>query len=164
MNKKQIDDIIANKTYIIVDTREQDKYIKDTFEKNNIKYKIQKMNYGDFGIEVDGKILPVSVERKGSLNELGINLTKGKERFEREMQRCVDDNGCMIIMIENDSYKNICEKKYPNNLTVKQYLALLHTIYARYNIPFVFIDKEYSPVFIYNTLKRKAREYLKNKE
>lgn len=163
MNNKQIKNIFKEKTYIIIDTREQNQYIKDTFDKFGIKYKISKMNYGDFGIEVQGKRLKVAIERKANLSELGNNLTNNKTRFEREMQRCIDDDASMIIMIESESYSNICNEKYKNNITSKQYLGLLHSIYAKYNIPFIFIEKEFAPLFIYNILKYKAREYLKLK-
>ena len=173
MNKKNIDKLMHNNFYIIIDTREKkNKHIIDAFELYGIKYIKQKCEYGDYcamltkdeelGINED-IILKVSVERKASLDEIGANLTRGKERFAREMQRCVDDNASMIIMVEGVSYEDIINENYKIKLTAKQFLALLHTIYGDYKVPTVFIpNKNNVPLYIYDTLKYWTRSFLKN--
>lgn len=170
MKDSIIKKIFKESTYIIIDSREKDTFIRECFDKFNIKYKIDKMEYGDYGIEIEeNKELginetirfPVSIERKMGLNEIGTNITRSKDRFEREMKRCNDNNGYMIIMIENAAYSDIVNKKYPNNITPKQFLALLHSISVRYGVAFMFIEKEHSALFVYNTLKYYAKNKLK---
>nr|WP_308545864.1 ERCC4 domain-containing protein [uncultured Lachnoclostridium sp.]DAF89756.1 MAG TPA: ERCC4 domain protein [Siphoviridae sp. cteLh2] len=172
MNKKNIDKLMHNNFYIIVDTREKkNKHIIDAFELYGIKYIKQKCEYGDYcamltkdeelGINED-IILKVSVERKASLDEIGANLTRGKERFAKEMIRCTEDYGSMIIMIEGNTYSDIINENYRIKLTSKQFLGLLHGLYGDYKIPFIFISQKDAPLFIYDTLKYFTRGYLKN--
>ena len=78
------------------------------------------------------------------------------------MERCKKDEGNMIIMIENATYMDIVQHNYKSDLAPKSFLALLHTIYDRYDVPFIFIDKEASSLFVYNYLKYYVREWLKN--
>lgn len=71
---------------IIVDTREKDKNITNTFDKYNIKWERKKLLSGDysayipknkeFGISEDINIeKELSIERKMNLQEVGVNLT-----------------------------------------------------------------------------------------
>lgn len=170
MKDSQIKKLFKESTYIVIDTREKDNYIKDTLEQFGIKYRFKKLDYGDYGIEIDKNEelgikedirLNVAIERKGSLEEISGNLTKGQKRFYNEMQRCIDDDGFMIIIIEDNTYSDIVNQNYKTNLTNKQFLGLLHGITAKYGVPFVFIPKKDAPLFIYNVLKYYAREYLK---
>lgn len=173
LSKKQIEKIMDDYFYIIVDTREKDNHIQDALQKYNIKYIRQKVDYGDYsamikkcdeyGINED-IVLDVSVERKRSLDELANNLGKENKRFKRELQRCVDNNGNMIIMIEGENYSDIASANYRSKLTPKQYLGILHSIYPKYGVPFIFIDYNDSPLFTYNFLKYYAKNFLKNKE
>ena len=78
------------------------------------------------------------------------------------MERCKNDNGTMVIMIEDASYDDIVQHNYRSELSPKAFLALLHTIYSRYGIPFIFIDKKASSFFVYNYLKYFCREWLKD--
>lgn len=171
MKDTQIKKLFKDSTYIVIDTREKDNYIKDTLEKFGIKYRVKKLDYGDYGIEIDKNEelgiledirLKVAVERKGSLEEISGNLTKGQKRFYNEMQRAIDDDSLMVIMIEDATYSDVVNENYKTNLTNKQFLGLLHGITAKYGVPFIFVDKKDAPLFIYNVLKYYAREYLKN--
>lgn len=172
MNKKNIDTIIDNHFVVLVDSREKrNEHIIKAFNKYNIKYKVQKLNYGDYGCIItpndvignkDDLQMKVSVERKRSLEEIGSNLTNEKTRFAKEMLRCVEDDGTMIIMIEEGTYEDIAYKNYDNDILPKSFLGLLHSIYSTYNIPFIFIGKVESPLFIYNILKSFTKNYLKN--
>ena len=171
MKDDKIKEIFTNYTYILIDTREKDKTIKETYDKLNIHNEFRKLDYGDYSMVIKSNpilgneediIFNVSVERKASLEELSNNLTKGKTRFFNEMERCKKDDGNMIIMIENASYTDIVQHNYKSDLEPKSFLALLHTIYDRYDVPFIFIDKEASSLFVYNYLKYYVREWLKN--
>jgi hypothetical protein len=78
---------------ITIDTREQ-KPIK--FPPKLIKSKVEKLNYGDYSM--NGIF---SIERK-SLSDLASTLSGGWERFFRECQRVVENNGYMVILVDSD--------------------------------------------------------------
>lgn len=170
MNDRQIKDIFSNYCYIIVDSREKDTHVIDMLKIFNIKYRVQKLDYGDYGIEIQScekygiaepKLFEFTVERKSGLDEISTNLTKGQKRFCNEMERCKNNNGKMVIVIEDATYDDIAKENYRSNLTAKQFYGLLHGIESKYDILFIFIPKSISPLFIYNYLKYNAREYLK---
>lgn len=175
MTDKQIADrikeVFSTCSYIIVDTREKDNNIKNALERFGIKYRVKKLDYGDYGIEIDKSEelgikedikFHIAIERKASLDEIANNLTRGQKRFYNEMERCVNDNGFMIIMIENNTYDDIVNENYTSKLSSKQFLGLLHGVTAKYEVPFVFISKDKAPLYIYDILKYHAREILKD--
>lgn len=170
MKDSEIKEIFTNYTYILIDNREKKLHIKETYDKLNIHNEFSTLNYGDYSIKIvpnpllkntEDIIFNVSVERKASLEELSNNLTKDKTRFFNEMERCKKDDGFMVIMIEDATYMDIIQHNYKSELKPKSFLALLHTIYIRYRIPFVFVEKEVSSLYVYNILKYYVREYLK---
>lgn len=170
MNDSNIKKIFTDYTYILVDKREKKLHIKETYDKLNIHNEFRNLDYGDYSIVIkpnpimkntEEMVFSISVERKASLDELAGNLTKGKARFFREMERCKKDGGLMVIMIEDATYMDIIQHNYKSELKPKSFLALLHTIYTRYGIPFVFVEKEVSSLYVYNILKYYVREYLK---
>lgn len=170
MTDAQIKKIFKESAYIVIDTREKDNYIRDTFDKFGIKYKVKKLDYGDYSIEINKNEelgvtedikFSIAIERKGSLEEISGNLTNGQKRFYNEMQRCIDDDGFMLIMIEGATYEDITNGNYKTNLTTKQFLGLLHGVTAKYKVPFIFVPKDNAPLFVYNILKYHARECLK---
>lgn len=167
---KEIKHIMDNYFYVIIDTREKrNEHIVNAFDKYNIKYINKALSYGDYGVLIKANdyiginiVLPISIERKGNLTEIISNMTTNKVRFENEMARKCKDNGTMYIVIEDATYEDIANQNYKNNIQPKQVYALLHTFNERYNVPIIFINKEYSPLCIYNYLKYYTREYLKN--
>ena len=173
LKEKEISDIFKNYTYIIVDSRERDIHIKTTFDQLDVHNIIVKLPYGDYSIMInkceqyginEDIRMKVSVERKRSLEEISANLAQNKSRFEREMKRCVDDGGMMCILIEDSSYEDIVNHNYKTELKPKSFLALLHTITARYGVHFIFASRKCASLYIYNYLKYFTKEYLKNLE
>ena len=164
---KELSKIIDN-LVILVDSREKSNaHILKLFDKHNIKYEIKKLNSGDYS----GKILKsdiynnelsleniISVERKASLEELSGNLTKEKDRFQREFDRSLAD---LIIMIEGASYKDLATHNYKTNLPPKSFLGILHSFCDKNNSSFFFVEKDYSALFIYNIIKYRVRNILK---
>jgi len=159
--KKIIDSIC-----IIIDTKEKDKYIVETFDKYNISYIRESLKSGDYSFKIpkiDGLIDEVdfreeiAIERKNSLSEISQNLTKHKERFKREFERTEAE---IIVMIE-DSYKNCAYGNYKSNIKAKSLLGLLHSWEFKYDTSIVYIDKEVAPLYIYNTFKYYLRAKLK---
>ena len=164
---KQIKIIIDNMV-ILQDTREKTTFITDTYDNFGVKWESVKLNSGDFsayippieklgfeGLDFRDELV---IERKMSNDEISRNLSANKERFHREFQR---SKGKIIILIE-DSYKNIMMNNYKSKLMPKQFLGLLHTLSFKYDAPFVFIDKESTPLYIYNTFKYYTRYKLKS--
>ena len=83
----------------IFDTREQkNQHIINYFKKNNIEYKIQKIDEGDYKFECNDTIC---VERKGNLNEIMANITQA--RFKRELERAKQKGVKLVVLIENSS-------------------------------------------------------------
>ena len=171
MDKLKENDIkvLIKTMIIIVDTREKDKNITNTFDKYNIKWERKKLLSGDysayipkndeFGITEDINIeKELSIERKMNLQEVGVNLTTNRERFKREFSRA---EGKVILMIEGNTYKDIIEKNYNNKIEPNSFLGSLHGLNTEFDFPFIFIDKEASPIFIYKTFYYYFRNKIK---
>ena len=82
---------------ILVDTREKvNDHIISSFDKNEISYKKKALEYGDYSFALpknEALSIPrdmyfnkkVCIERKASLEEICGNLTKERDRFEKEL-------------------------------------------------------------------------------
>lgn len=167
--KKKDIDLILKDAVILVDSREQENlHILRYFDKKKINYKIEKLDYADYSIclpksEFFEKEIylnnVISIERKGSLEELSGNFTKGRARLEEEFQRT---KGHLFLLIENGTFEDITEHNYNTNFSSKAYVGTLKTFEARYGFSTSFIkDISKSGEFIYKTLMYHAREYLK---
>lgn len=91
---------------IIVDTREKPHAIAgilDYFERNGIQYEKKKLDYGDYMLKDGPK---VSIDRKQNIAELAKNCTRESERFRREMDRAAEDGAKLIILVEQNRYKD----------------------------------------------------------
>lgn len=90
----------------IFDTREQkNQHIINYFKKNNIEYKIQKLDEGDYKLEGNDTIC---IERKGNLDEIMANITQA--RFKRELERAKQKGVKLIVLIENSSRIHLIEE------------------------------------------------------
>lgn len=170
INIKKTDvDKLLKSAVILVDTREQEnKHILEYFDKKKINYRIEKLNYADYSI-----ILPVtegildkeiylnhivSIERKGSLEELSGNFTNGRARLEEEFQR---SKGNIFLLIEGATFEDIVDHNYTTNFNSNSYIGTLKAFEARYKFNTAFIkDKNKVGEFIYKTLVYQAREYM----
>ncbi len=91
---------------IIVDTREKPKAIKGIlayFEEHNVKYTKRKLDYGDYMLQDGPK---VSIDRKQTIAELAKNCTVESERFRKEMDRAKEDGARLVILVEQNRYKD----------------------------------------------------------
>lgn len=166
--EKQIKELIDS-IIILVDSREKlPNHITDCFDKYGVNWRKEKLNSGDYscvvppneklnfkGIDFREKLC---IERKMSADEISVNLSTNKERFNREFER---SNADILILIENNSYKDIAKGEYKSKLHPKSFLGLLHSFSDKHNSPFIFLDKEVSALWIYNTYKYKLKNYLK---
>lgn len=165
--KKAIDTII-----IIIDTREHlPNEITKCFDMYGITWERRKLKSGDYSARIPkneelGIIEEINlenilcIERKMSADEISTNVSTNRERFKREFERAEAE---IIIVIEGSTYKDIAIKNYNSKLTPNQFLGSLHGISDEYSVPFIFIDKGYSALYIYNLLKYRFRNILKNK-
>lgn len=165
---------ILDSMVILVDTRENaNGHIIDFFNSKKIKYKSKKLDYGDYSVMVpcnpelgimkdtffDDEIV---IERKGSLTELSGNLTKDRERFEKELIRKKDAK--FLLMVEDGSWEDIQSGAYNTQYTPASFYATLNAYIARFNITVNFVTKYYAPIFIYGILKYHLRERMLNFE
>lgn len=153
---------------ILIDTREKKiDHITNSFDKAGIKYKVKTLKYGDYSfiltknldlgiprdISFEGKVV---IERKASLEELSTNLTKGRDRIEKEFALSPYEK---VLLVENANYSDIVDGNYRGDYNKKSFLASIHTFWFKYHIPIFFMpDNKYSPLFI----KKYFEYYLKN--
>lgn len=87
---------------ILIDTREQqNKHILTALDAMHVHYEQHKLDFGDYSFTADGRDFSLScvVERKGCINELWGNITKERERFEKELQTARNiAGGCMLLI------------------------------------------------------------------
>lgn len=165
--KTEVDKILKN-AIILVDTREQEnRHILEYFDKKKIPYKVEKLNYADYSIclqeseYLDKEVYlnnVISIERKGSLEELSGNFTKDRARLEEEFQRT---QGKLFLLIEGATFEDIVEHNYKTEFKPNSYVGTLKAFEARYGFSTSFVkDKSKVGEFIYKTLIYQAREYL----
>lgn len=153
---------------VLVDSREKvNDHIIDYFNRKGINYKKKTLSYGDYSFYIpmcseltiprdiyfDSRIM---VERKGSLEELSNNLTKERDRFEKELALAPEQK---IILVENADYKDVVTGNYNTQYNKKSYWATIHSFWFKYNVSFVFMPhKECTGQFIRGYFEY----YLKN--
>ena len=97
-----------------------------------------KLDYGDYRCRYkDGTVSKLVYERK-SLGDLFGTMGKGYGRFKKEVQRCKDDEGQMIVIIET-SVSKVLKGTEHSKMSGVSVLRKLFTIWFRYGIPFVCV-------------------------
>lgn len=164
---KEIDELVSS-MIILIDTRERmADHIISSFDKNGICYKKKALEYGDYSFALpknEALSIPrdmyfnkkVCIERKASLEEISGNLTKERDRFEKELSLAPKEK---VLLIENANYSDVANGNYNTQYNKKSFLASLHSFWFKYNIPVFFMpDNKYSALFI----KKYFEYYLKN--
>lgn len=169
---KEIDQIVESMT-ILVDTREKENSaILNAWDSARvpIKYKKKALERGDYSFMLpanEALDIPrdlyfdkeIIVERKGSLEEISGNLTKERDRLEKELALAPPKK---VLLIENANYSDICTGNYRTEYNKKSFLASLHAFWQRYDIPVFFMpDPKFSGLFIWNYFKAYLREQLR---
>ena len=167
-SEKEVKDILSTLT-ILVDTREQDNaHITDYLDKKKIKYKSKKLDFADYscfipkneqyGIVRDIYFTDmISIERKGSLEELSTNLTKERERIEGEFKR---SKGRVHLMIEGATYGDILRGNYNTDYKKHSFIATLRMWENRYGFGTMYIDRSDAGAWVAQTLAYFVKEYL----
>jgi ERCC4-type nuclease len=159
---------------IVIDSREQVNYwITDYFDARLIEYESKiKLDYGDYSFKL--KACPeygitediyftdkIVIERKNSLEELSSNLSKGRERFKRELERA--KGAKFILLIEGACYDKIVSHDYDTDLNPKSFVGTLAAFKNRYGISVEYVrSNKYSGNFMMVEFKAYLREWLKN--
>jgi len=139
---------------IIVDTREKPKAIGKIlkyFEANGIEYDSSKLYIGDY-IRYDNP--SVVVDRKQNIAELAKNCTSDHERFKRELERVKKAGAQLILLVEQDRYKDrdewihvrdisdlMCWTNPYTTITGEKVYRVLASWTAKYPLSVQFCDK-----------------------
>jgi ERCC4-type nuclease len=142
---------------ILIDTREQDLHIAKQLERLGIEYKRKKLNFGDYSFVANGKSYErqIVIERKGSIDELIGNFTKGRERFRREFERA---GKCKIILMVESSMKQLEKGQYRSRMSPKDLKSFLNTWCNKFQIELKFVDKSQSCEFVLDTFRKFYKE------
>lgn len=156
---------------ILVDTREKaNGHILEYFETHNIPYKRAKLDYGDYSFMIPAEAAgqdiffhrSIVIERKASLDEISGNLTKDRERFEREFLRAGNDGCKVYLMIEQvGGYSDIIAHRYRTQFSPTAFMASMKTWESRFDANIQFILPQYAGYYIVSTFQYFAREMLK---
>lgn len=171
--EKEIKEILNNMV-IIIDTREQkNDHIVEYFKKHKIKYKKQKLDYGDYSccIEMNENLIgildrnvyfdkSIVIERKANIDELANNMkSNDRNRIKSEFAHLKMYNIKNYIFIEDYLYdKHIRNGNYRSQYSSKALYASLKALEIQYDTMIRPIDKNYTGSEIFNIL----RQYIKN--
>jgi ERCC4-type nuclease len=142
---------------ILIDTREKDLHILRKLEQIRIPYKRQKLCYGDYSFELDGVSYAdrIVIERKGSIEEIIGNFTKGRERFRREFER---SKGCKVVLMVEASEHDIDARRYRSGIDPRTVKSFIRTWCYKFGLQFAYVGKEDACKFILGTFEK----YLRN--
>lgn len=92
--------------YLLIDTREKPKAIGEilkTFDEAGIVHESTKLLFGDY---MDWNRPGIVVDRKQNIAELAKNCTSEHVRFRDELERAKKAGAKLIILVEQDRYKD----------------------------------------------------------
>lgn len=139
--------------HLISDTREKkNRHVLDYFEAVGIKYEIAKLDYGDY---MDVYRPGIVIDRKQNIAELAKNVVgKDRDRFVRELERAQTAGSKMVILVEQNRYKDRdrwISVKEPADLMLwssphtkirgERVFRSLSGLIHKYNISVIFCDK-----------------------
>lgn len=91
---------------LLVDSREKPKAIQTIlkhFEREGVPYSITKLFIGDYQDYGNPFLI---IDRKQSIQELAANCTRDHERFKRELERAKSVGARLVILVEQNRYKD----------------------------------------------------------
>ena len=102
--------------YLLIDTREKPKAIEGilkTFDAEGIQYERTKLLFGDYA---DYNRPHIVIDRKQNIAELAKNCTIEAERFKKELERAQRANSRLVILVEQNRYKDRDEWKHVEDI------------------------------------------------
>jgi len=167
---KEIEELCKS-LIILVDTREkQSAHITDWFDKKKIPWKVKALSNGDYSfylpqnheLNIDRDLYfdkEIMIERKRNLEEIGANFTTYRSRMEEELATFP---GKKYLLLENSNYGDIVLGNYKTKISIKSFLATLHSFNHRYNWEVVYMpDDKFSGIWIYQTCYYYLRSQLR---
>ena len=91
---------------LIIDTREKPNAIKGIlayFDRHGIEYERSKLLFGDY---CDYNRPQLVIDRKQNIAELAKNCTADHERFRRELERVKKTGSQLVVLVEQNRYKD----------------------------------------------------------
>lgn len=91
---------------LIIDSREKPKAIRNivsTFDEAGIEYETSKLLFGDY---MDYSRPNLVIDRKQNIAELAKNCTIEAQRFKNELERAQRANSRLVILVEQNRYKD----------------------------------------------------------
>jgi len=152
---------MTDRKLVIVDTREKPKAIVrilEHFDRSGIPYERSKLLFGDY---MDYNRPQLVIDRKQDIAELAKNCTSEHERFRRELDRVKRCGAHLVILVEQDRYKDrdewiqvrsivdLIRWSSPHTMVrgEKVYRVLVSWV-AKYPISVVFCDKRATGKYI----------------
>ena len=167
---KEIDELISSIVILVATREKKHDHILEYFDRKKISYKKKALDYGDYSfmIPANEKLsIPrdlyfsnkVIIERKASLEEISGNLTKERDRFEKEL--CLAPK-TKVLLIENADYSDIATGNYNTQYNKKSFWASIHSMWFKYNIPVFFMpDNKWSGLFIRGYFTYFLKNYIR---
>lgn len=131
--------------------------------KRNIKIeKVKRLLIGDYIIQVNTLVLPITIKRVKSYADLLNNLfddnlnVNGVNEFIKRLNRAKENNTKVILLVED---KEFYSKLFIEKSNIKAKVLKLEALYPNLNV--VAIDKEFIGEYIYTTLYMRLMEYCK---
>ena len=162
---------------ILVDSREQaTERAEKRYNSFSAPYSRATLDYGDYTynaalpsgellFDTNATIKPFCVvERKMNLDELATCFTRGRERFQREFERALDQKCRIYLICENSNWENLLNGKYRSKFNSNAFLASSVARLVRYNMNVVFCKEETSGKLIKEILYRDLKERLERGE
>lgn len=140
--------------YLLIDTREKPKAIQSilkTFDEAGIEHASTKLFVGDYEDYHNPSLV---IDRKQNIAELAKNCTADHERFKRELERTKKVGAHLVILVEQNRYKD--RDKWIQVETIEDLMLwssphttirgervfrILRSWMAKYNIDVQFCDK-----------------------
>jgi len=151
--------IDKNDMLIKIDTQEKKiSHITNFFQKNNINYTFEKLQFADYALEYKNILhTDLLIERKTNLEELSNNFCnrskiKNRDRFKKEFEKAKENNSKLLLMIEDDSLTSLITGRYNTNFKAISYVASILSWRNRYNFNLDFITKATAGYWIYINL------------
>lgn len=91
---------------LIIDSREKPKAIRNivsAFDEAGIEYETSKLLFGDY---MDYSRPNLVIDRKQNIAELAKNCTVEAQRFKNELERAQRANSRLVILVEQNRYKD----------------------------------------------------------
>ena len=147
---------------LIIDSREQAPLIfrEGVFEKSIVRA----LPVGDYGCEVNGKLIPIIGERK-SLQDLFSTLgSKNYERFRREIHKAKELNIKLVLLIEG-TMREVAVGYERSTFDGNSMLKKLAMLYVKYDLEYHFCsDRREMSRRIEDTFEAVQRWWKKEKK